>query len=533
MPDQLKEELMREYIARQFIIVMTVAYLLLVIPFHLKPDNFIVDDGYFYLQVARHIASGHGSTFNGVMPTNGYHPLWMLVCVCAAYLTKASSPLIQVAATISDALVLLSIYLFLYICEVAKRKGAIAGIAVIVFMTTTIGIWKMLEADLSLSLQLVILALLVRWRSRKQALTAMHALLIGCLLGLSVLARLDLIFFAFIVYMYIVFVPSEAAGDRPRYLRAMRALFAGASCCFLVCPYLYWNYHIYGHIVPISGAIKSHFLLSGIHLSSYCVPVVIASLLNVAHFAKRRGTPFGEIVLIASGSALLHLTYCMLFGNVAAWYLTTGYLSVAFCLTWLFDIRLERSLTPSREVIWFGLAAFLALLSYGGLRLVSNFTYTRLIHGNVAFRSNYIEPKRAMAERLRQLLPEGSRIYIYDGPGGVAYYSRMSIIPTDGLMGDYSYSTRLLADGVNKYMESEGIDYIIVPRLRQGQIYVSADLNESRMVGGQLVEVFAPLHHRSAGSFVIRDEDMLASFATIVPDVESTVPEVGLWRIRH
>ena len=532
MKEQTRDDFFTIY-SRRIIIITTVAYIVLAVPFHWRPDNFIVDDGYFYLQVARNIASGHGSTFNGVMPTNGYHPLWMLVCVCAAFFTKASSSLIQVVATISDALVLLSIYLFIYICEVAKRKGAIAGIAVIVFMTTTIGIWRMLEADLSLTLQLIILALLVRWRSRNHVLTAIHGLLMGCLLGLSLLARLDLIFFALIEYMYIVFFPSEAAGDRHRYLRTIRALSAGASCSLLVCPYLYWNYHIYGHIVPISGAIKSHFLRGGIHLFSYCVPVVVASLLNVAHFAKRRGTPFGAIVLIASGSALLHLTYCILFGNVAAWYLTTGYLSAAFCLTWLFDIRLEKSLTPNKQVIWFGLATFLALLSFGALRLVSNFTYTRLIHGNVAFRSNYIEPKRTMAEKLRQMLPEGSRIYIYDGPGGVAYYSRMSIVPTDGLMGDYSYNTRLLADGVNKYMKSERIDYIIAPVLRPDQTYASGGFSGRGVAGGQVFEIYSPLYGRSAGSFVVSDKDMLATFATVVPDFESAFPKVAVWRVNH
>jgi hypothetical protein len=256
-------------------------------------------------------------------------------------------------------------------------------------------------------------------------------------------------------------------------------------------------------------------------------------LLNVAHFAKRRGTPFGAIVLIASGSALLHLTYCILFGNVAAWYLTTGYLSAAFCLTWLFDIRLEKSLTPNKQVIWFGLATFLALLSFGALRLVSNFTYTRLIHGNVAFRSNYIEPKRTMAEKLRQMLPEGSRIYIYDGPGGVAYYSRMSIVPTDGLMGDYSYNTRLLADGVNKYMKSERIDYIIAPVLRPDQTYASGGFSGRGVAGGQVFEIYSPLYGRSAGSFVVSDKDMLATFATVVPDFESAFPKVAVWRVNH
>jgi hypothetical protein len=46
----------------------------------LKTDNFLADDSYFYLQVAWNFAHGNGSTFNAIMPTNGYHPLWMLLC---------------------------------------------------------------------------------------------------------------------------------------------------------------------------------------------------------------------------------------------------------------------------------------------------------------------------------------------------------------------------------------------------------------------------------------------------------------------
>src|SRR5574339_1185161 len=42
---------------------------------------FTRDDAYYYFKVAQNISEGHGSTFDGVNPTNGYHPLWMLICV--------------------------------------------------------------------------------------------------------------------------------------------------------------------------------------------------------------------------------------------------------------------------------------------------------------------------------------------------------------------------------------------------------------------------------------------------------------------
>ena len=39
------------------------------------------DDAYYYFKVAQNITEGHGSTFDGINPTNGYHPLWMIVCI--------------------------------------------------------------------------------------------------------------------------------------------------------------------------------------------------------------------------------------------------------------------------------------------------------------------------------------------------------------------------------------------------------------------------------------------------------------------
>lgn len=37
------------------------------------------DDAWYYFEIGRNIADGHGSTFDTINETNGYHPLWMLV----------------------------------------------------------------------------------------------------------------------------------------------------------------------------------------------------------------------------------------------------------------------------------------------------------------------------------------------------------------------------------------------------------------------------------------------------------------------
>ena len=41
----------------------------------------LYDDAYYYFGVARNLAGGHGSTFDGINPTNGYHPLWCWILV--------------------------------------------------------------------------------------------------------------------------------------------------------------------------------------------------------------------------------------------------------------------------------------------------------------------------------------------------------------------------------------------------------------------------------------------------------------------
>ena len=42
---------------------------------------FNIDDGFFYFKVARNATHGLGFTFDGINRTNGFHPLWMAVCV--------------------------------------------------------------------------------------------------------------------------------------------------------------------------------------------------------------------------------------------------------------------------------------------------------------------------------------------------------------------------------------------------------------------------------------------------------------------
>lgn len=51
-----------------------------------SPENqllnwYLTDDAFYYFKVAQNVSEGKGLTFDGINPTNGFHPLWMAICI--------------------------------------------------------------------------------------------------------------------------------------------------------------------------------------------------------------------------------------------------------------------------------------------------------------------------------------------------------------------------------------------------------------------------------------------------------------------
>lgn len=78
------------------------------------------------------------------MLTNGYHPLWMMVCVVAAWITTESAALIQILSTVQDLLLLGSIAVIASMARTAKIRGAVFGCVPLVFFGMVLGIWRLL-----------------------------------------------------------------------------------------------------------------------------------------------------------------------------------------------------------------------------------------------------------------------------------------------------------------------------------------------------------------------------------------------------
>lgn len=57
--------------------------------------GYVADDAFYYLQIARHLAADGHSTFDGLNPTNGYHPGWMLLMTALARVLPERAALLK------------------------------------------------------------------------------------------------------------------------------------------------------------------------------------------------------------------------------------------------------------------------------------------------------------------------------------------------------------------------------------------------------------------------------------------------------
>src|SRR5690606_25083721 len=62
------------------------------------------DDAYYYFGVARNIAAGNGSTFSGLVETNGYHPLWLLALTAVGFVLRGAYSFLFGVALLQTAL---------------------------------------------------------------------------------------------------------------------------------------------------------------------------------------------------------------------------------------------------------------------------------------------------------------------------------------------------------------------------------------------------------------------------------------------
>ncbi|MBW2731488.1 MAG: hypothetical protein JRH20_03790 [Deltaproteobacteria bacterium] len=215
--------------------------------------NVIIDDGFYYLQVARNIARGRGSTFDRLNPTNGYQPLWALTLVPIFWLTNNTHLAVQLVLLLATALGGAAILLF-YAALLRLAGLATALIATTLFATNPYFL-QLLQGGLETPVLFVCLAsLTLFWAHRGSTLLLGRrkpALLFGLLMGLTVLARVDVLLLLLPLGLAIALWPGASMAPR-----LSRTLWTAAGAGLVLAPYVAWNVIAHGALVPVSGLVK-------------------------------------------------------------------------------------------------------------------------------------------------------------------------------------------------------------------------------------------------------------------------------------
>jgi hypothetical protein len=418
------------------------------------------DDAFYYLKIAHSIAAGLGSSFDGLAPTNGYHPLWMLCVVALEQLTGGGLWPALIASMLLSALVAgLTLALLLRAVQdwAAPGHGALA----LAFCCTPL-VFGALTNGLETGILLLSIALFV-WCSLRYGLLSPAAgararFALGLLLGLLFLCRLDSAFVVLAAGVLLLASGLAARVPLPALGARLSALVAGVL--LLALPFFAWNKVQFGHLSPISGLVKSTFpalrpelgLHGDMRAGLVLVGLVVLLALAVAALDLRRGRPLAEVLAaplsILAAGALAHFAYALLFMSwgVYWWHFVVGGAALALGAAQLCQ-RLELLLPSARPALRSALPVLVALAGLG--------LQAWLVRDKLGRHREWYAAARWAREHTS---PDA--LFAMKDAGLFGYFSERRVVNLDGKANGYEYLERLERGEVRDYLRSTGVGYV-------------------------------------------------------------------------
>jgi hypothetical protein len=429
------------------------------------------DDAFYFARIAENAASGLGFTFDGLHPTNGFQPLWQLLLV-PLYWLHPGGPETLFRLQLGFQVVLLAVAAWLFRALMRTFVPGVAGlIGVLLFVFLG---FRASVNGMETSVQVLMLTVLAThaWRRRPfQETRPGPALEFGLLAGLTLLARLDLVLLVIAISGVALVQALDRRGNLGDVVR--RYLAMGAGTALLIVPYLIYNRVAFGAAVPVSGLLKSSFPVPIIQDSlperlgvRGLVHLSLAVAFAVTWLVGRaRGRPLDPprrfwhaLLMVASCSLLLHITYSMLFmgWGVFRWHFAWYGLVTCLVLSEAVHVALARIEEISPRVAAWGvrLAAVLAVLIVVGGALEA----VRAEHGRRPYNWHLAAYEAGLWAR--QHLPDDAVMAMHDA-GLFGYFSRRRVVNLDGVVNDLEYQRQLREGRLAEYLRAAGVRYLV------------------------------------------------------------------------
>ena len=170
-----------------------------------------IDDAFYYYKVAQNVWAGLGFTFDGINLANGFHPLWMVVCLGVFWLSKFSLVLpLRVLAIISglfNAATAIILYRLL-----ARYLHPLASICGALFWALNFSIYNVTTVHgMESAISAFFIVLLLQQASQflaeepEKRITFLRMSWLGLLGALTILSRLDNVFVVAAIGFFVLF----------------------------------------------------------------------------------------------------------------------------------------------------------------------------------------------------------------------------------------------------------------------------------------------------------------------------------------
>jgi len=214
-----------------------------------KIVQFIGDDPFYYFQLASNLIRGYGTSIDGEIITNGYHPLWV-VLISPLFLLRDIDQILPVrlALMLSGAL---SIGVGMFIFLTARKltgDGWLALFAAGVYLfTERIFLFDMFGEPSPLSNLLIAVLIYIVAKVAVSGLYPNKLLVwFGIAGGLAILARTDnLVFFGLFSLLLLFWM------DEPK--RLVRVFASLVIALIVISPWLIWNWAVFGTVIQSSA----------------------------------------------------------------------------------------------------------------------------------------------------------------------------------------------------------------------------------------------------------------------------------------
>jgi hypothetical protein len=229
-------------------------------------DNLLLhatsDDAYYYFQIARNLATGHGASFDAETLTNGFHPLWLLIASGVQALVRDPLQALHATLVLGACLGTATVGLvYAIIRRLSGREGPALAAAAFYGLHPYVAVESVNGLETALA---VFGVALTSWvflgiATKQGPARLADGLRLGLAAGLMMLARSDSVFVWVPILLYLAARARDARG-------LLVPLAAGAVSAAVVAPWLVWSLVRFGTVLQISALaipepLRQHYLV--------------------------------------------------------------------------------------------------------------------------------------------------------------------------------------------------------------------------------------------------------------------------------